>query len=312
MLSFFAICDGRRVGLDGVLTAVIDSDLSVPADSLSLTVPYDKELAEGAEAVEAVLDGAVVFRGRLDSIVTVKERCGVLLRLSARSPAAALVDNEAEPVTYHHPNARLVANRHLLPFGITPADADSIQYQGDIKIDKGMSHWQVLKSFCRNRYASLPRITGGGEAYLKGLPRGKAVVFSDLGEGVAYHSLYENQKRWKLLSEVRLKLSGSGAYLSRIQNPNPQSRSAGRVRYVNAAADKTTVLTAEKMLQNSNTDSYSLQLKCAGCRLLLLGSEAVVRDSVLGELDGLTVQKVRYTADDRGDLSKVTLVKEKF
>lgn len=313
MLRFFIIQkDKQRYSLDSVLTTVLDCDIDVPADSLTVTCPYNRRIAENADKLEVILEGVVIFTGQLDSIITVKESGGVLLRLSARGPAAALVDNEAEPVTYSAPNARLIAQRHLAPFGIDAVDSDSKPYYDKIKIDKGMSHWQVLKSFCRNHYGTLPRISGDGKAYLKGTDSEKTAVFSDKGEGVAYYSLNENKRRYRLLSEIRLKMEQINAYTARLENQNPDCEGIVRVRYVNAAADKTTVATAQKMLQSSNIDSYELVLKCAGCHTPLLGRRAEVRDSVLGELKNLMVQKVRYTADNRGEQSKITLKKEQY
>ena len=313
MLKFFVIQkDKQRYFLDSVLTAVLDCDIDVPADSLTVTCPYDRRIADKADKLEVSLDGEVIFTGQLDSIITVKESGGVLLRLSARGPAAALVDNEAEPVTYSAPNARLIANRHLAPFGIEAVDSDSKPYYEKIKIDKGMSHWQVLQSFCRNHYGTLPRISGDGKAYLKGADSKKTAMFSDKGEGVAYYSLNENRRRYRLLSEIRLKMEQVNAYTAQIKNQNPDCKGIARVRYVNAAADKTTVATAQKMLQNSNAYSYELVLKCAGCHTPLLGRRAEVKDSVLGEIKNLLVQKVRYTADKKGEQSKITLKKEQY
>ena len=313
MLNFFVIQkDKQRRALDSVLTAVLDCDIDVPADSLTVTCPYDRSLADSADRLEAILEGVVIFTGQLDSVITVKESGGVLLRLSARGPAAALLDNEAEPVTYSAPNAQLIVRRHLTPFGIDTVDSDKKPYYDKIKIDKGMSHWQVIKSFCRNHYGTLPRISGDGKAYLKGAASEKPAVFSDKGEGIAYYSLNEHRRRYRLLSEIRLKMEQSNAYTARLKNQNADCEGIIRVRYVNAAADKTTVATAQKMLENSNADSYELVLKCAGCHTPLLGRRAEVEDSVLGKLKNLTVQKIRYTADNKGEQSKITLKKEQY
>ena len=66
-----------------------------------------------------------------------------------------------------------------------------------------------------------------------------------------------------------------------------------------SAADKTTLATADKMLENSNRRSYLLKLSCAGCHCGLLGKRAEVRDSVLGTIGGLAVRKVSYSADSK-------------
>ena len=71
-----------------------------------------------------------------------------------------------------------MAERHLLPFGVTEYDNERHPLYDSLQIDKGMSHWQALERFCRKRYGSLPRIEGK-RAYLKGFVReGKAVFWA--------------------------------------------------------------------------------------------------------------------------------------
>ena len=66
------------------------------------------------------------------------------------------------------------------------------------------------------------------------------------------------------------------------------------------------------MFENSNRDSYALELTCKGCLTGVLGCGASVNDSVLGEIGGLAVRKVSYSADSRGESSVILLEKENF
>ena len=168
-----------------------------------------------------------------------------------------------------------------------------------------------MRGFCLNRYLSEPRVTADGRVWLHGFEQPGVAVFADNGSGIPYHSLHESLQRHRLLSEVRLKFSQTNTYGSSVKNANPDAEGITRVRYVNAAEDKTTVSTAEKMLENSNRDSYALRLCSVGCRSGLLGQSARVRDSALGELNGLFVARVRYTADGSGEKSEITLKKER-
>ena len=247
----FKLKNGKGVtALEKVITISYDCDLSVPADSLTITCPYDGDIGKNADIIYAYDEDRLVFAGQVDSVVAVKRAKGVILKLSARSPAGKLLDNEAEPVTY-------------------------------------------LK-------------------YLKGSPAAGKVNFSDTGEGIGYTSLKENRRRHALISEIRLKFQQTNTYSSVIKNTNPEAESLTRVRYVNAAADKTTLQTADKMFENSNRDSYALELACKGCLTGILGCGASVNDSVLGEISGLAVRKVSYSADSRGERSVILLEKENF
>lgn len=303
--------EGRERPLDSVLTVVLDGDISVPADSLTVTCPFDSGIRENADRIRACDGERVVFDGQLDTVTTEKHAEGVILKLAARSAAAELLDNEAEPVTYSNPTDRLMTLRHLAPFGIRPVKQSSEPFTALLQIGKGMSHWQVLQSYCRNRYGCEPRVTGDRRAFLQGEPEEGSVLFSDAGGGVCYYALRESRKRHSLLSEVRLKFEQSGAYGSVIKNTDPGAALMNRVRYVNAAADKTSIFTAKKMLENSNRSSWSLLLRCGGCHTDALGCRAAVEDSLLGRFDGLLVRQVRYTADSKGERSVITLIKEK-
>ncbi len=310
----FTVTDtgGGELPVRNVLSVYLDCDARVPADSLTVTCPYDAALRAGADRIQAYDGDTLVFCGQLDNIAAEKNAAGVLLRLNARSLAAGLLDNEAEPVTYRDPDAALMERRHLRPFGIALMTQDAAPYFDTLRIDKGMSHWQVLRSFCRSRYGCEPRVTGNGRAYLNGEMPEETAVFSDRGDGIAYYAVKESQKRYRLLSEIRLKFQQANAYGSVLRNENPAAKGVTRVRYVNAAADKTTFATAQQMLQNSNRDSYVLRLHCCGCQLHTLYRRAVAEDSVLGRLDGLTVAQVRYAADARGERSEIVLIKERF
>lgn len=309
----FTVTDksGEERELDNILTVVLDSDKSVPADSLTVTLPFDNKIRLGAEQIRAYDGDKAVFVGRLDNITSVESNRGVILKLNARSLAAALLDNEAEPVTYINPAAPLIGRRHLLPFGIRLEGGDGVPYYNSLKIDKGASHWQVVQSFCRNRYQCEPRITGDGRAILDGSGKYGFSRFSNT-DGIPYYGLKESRMRHKLISEVRLKFQQTNTYSSVIRNQNPDAARLTRVRYINAAADKTTPATADKMLDSSNRASYSLHLYCGGCLTSLLGNRAEVWDAALGRIEGLVIEKVRYTVGRNGERSEITLKKERF
>lgn len=301
--------DGQRLELSGVLTMVINSDYDVPADDFAVTVPYNALLGD-ARSVQVFEQDKLIFEGKVDEIINVTKHNQALTKLTARSLAGMLLDNEAEPVTYINPSSQFIFNRHLKPFGIKECDGDEVPFYGSLKIEKGMTHWQVLKNFCRNRYDTLPRITANGNALMTGCGNDEPILFGN--GGIPYYSLKESRRLCKLISEIKLKLNEFGEYGGSIKNTNPDCRGTERVRYVNAATDKTTVKTADKMIENSNQSSYVLALECPGCRLDALGRCAKVNDRLLSEIDDLRVISVRYTLSRDGEFSSVVLRKEKF
>ncbi len=302
--------DNTEIELTKYLTVVMNSNIEVPADDLTVTCPYDRKLSENADFIYVYIDDELVFYGQIDEIINVKNKAGAITKLVARSMAAVLLDNEAEPVTYVYPAAEFIFDRHLKPFGIENYEADEAPFYGNLRIDKGMTHWQVFENFCKNRFGSVPRITSDGKALFKGYDDSEIIIFS--ADDYRYYSVKENNKRCNLITEVRLKLDELGIYNGKIKNENKACDGITRVRYVNATADTSTIDTADKMITRSNSDSYNIELKCAGCCVGLIGKKAKLNDELLGKKENLVVGRVKYILDKNGETSLVTLRKEKF
>lgn len=311
MLKFLiTYSDKTEKYIDNVLTVIHNADVEVPADDLTITIPYDEKISENADYITAFLDEKTVFKGQIDEIIGIKSTDGAITKITARSPSAFLLDNEAEPLTYINPSADFIFSRHLKPFGLTEYDADDVPFFGTLKIDKGMTHWQVFRNFCINRYGTEPRITGEGKAYFKGYESNETIFFGK--DGIDYTAIRESKRRFKLISEVRLKLTESGTYCGSIKNENPDCKGIERVRYVNATADKTTIQTADNIIRKSNSDSYSIALECVGCLIESIGRSAVLDDEMFGRIENLTVRKIRYSVGNDGEKTTVTLGKERF
>lgn len=302
--------DKTELMLNDVLTVTMDCELSVPADNIIITCPYNNILSEKADYISAFRGDKLIFKGQIDDIVSIKNSKGVITKITARSLASMLLDNEAEPVTYNNPASEFIFNKHLSPFGIQNYEADEKPFYGSLKIDKGMTHWQVFENFCRNRYGVIPRISGDGKAYFCGYKGDKVISFGDDSGDVTYYSIKKSNHRCKIISEVKLKLSEYGLYNGAIKNTNPDSKSINRVRYVNATSDRRTIHTADTIIAQSNIDSFEAYLEAKGCYVDLIGSRAEINDSVFGKTKGLVVKKARYTLDSTGEKTTFELRKE--
>lgn len=309
MLSFEAIlADGGRKPLEKILAAELKRELEVPADSLSLSIPYESGLCGSIKELEVTQDGTTVFLGRIDEAVNLCTDKGAVIRLSARSYAAALLDSEAEPRVYTYPSAELIFRRHLLPFGITECRHDRQPLYNSLQINKGMSHWQVIARFCRDRYGVPPRIEGR-RAYLDGYDNPGSVTFGK--NGVPYLSISESRRRHKLITSVAVRFKPNTGYVSVVKNKNPECEGLDRVRYIDMLTERARYESPESVLENSNLLSYRVTLRCRGCLLDALGKKAVIRDDRLGELDGLKIEAVSWRLSEKGEESEVRLGKEK-
>ena len=90
LITYF---DKTEKHLDNVLTVILNADVEVPADDLTITIPYDEKISENADFITAFLDDEAVFTGKIDEIIGIKSKDGAITKITARSPSAFLLDN---------------------------------------------------------------------------------------------------------------------------------------------------------------------------------------------------------------------------
>lgn len=295
--------EGNTFSLPAPLSVCIRAEDDVPADDLYAVFP-DEEVGELCRV--AVYDGSrVVFRGVVDEQEHALSREGCFLRLSARSLAALLLDNEALPQCYDHPSAKLIYERHAQPYGIAAGDPDDATCFGELCVTKGMSQWGVLSAFCRVCYSTAPRVSADGVLYLREPPlSGDAVVFGGEG-GIPYVSLTDTRRRCEEISRVNVKLKPDDGYGCRIENSDALSRGVVRERYLNAMLGSQSVRSADVMLRKSRRRARTLSLKCVGRHPDLLWREARIADRETGE--SFYVCAAEYRMNANGEYTAVKL-----
>ena len=304
MLSFSATdVSGERVILPAPLSVTMRMEEDVPADDLYAVFPGTDcpELRE----ITVIDGGRTVFIGVVDEEEHIFAPEGTYLRISARSQAALLLDNEAIPCSYDHPGAKRIYERYVSDFGITAGDLDDATCFGELTVDKGSSVWSVIRNFCAACYSTVPRVSADGVLYMKGMkPRG-TTVFGD--GGVRFTELSERRKRCEEISRVNVKISADGGYSYPVENTDAVSRGVRRERCLNALMTGTPIKCADVILQKGMEKSYLLTLKCPGRLLDIFGNDAVLRSGLIGGRDGLYVSAVSYRMDSKGEFTAVTL-----
>ncbi len=309
MLSIYITdVNGKKQQLNNVLSIVLNTSDEVPADDITVTIPYNKKIVDGADMISAYFEERLIFTGQIDEIVSLSSADRAVAKICARSLAGALLDNEAEPLSYYRPDADFIYKRHLKPYGIKAEIAENKLFSGIFPIEKGMSQWQVFELFCKSCYGRKPRVTGDGCALFSGIQSSEKVLFGT--EGINYRSIRSRFKRCELISSVNVRLSEQGSYTTAVKNPNKNCADITRVRYVNAVADNASLGTADAIIRNSNAASRLVELECIGCFPNLIGKETVVEDKLLGRIDGLIVKSVQYSLGAGGEITAVTLGKE--
>lgn len=307
----FVFTDAKKCEriLDGPLSLTIRMDEDVPADDLYAVFPYT-EVGESARIV--VYDGKTpVFVGVVDEQEHIFSEKGRFLRISARSLAAHLLDNEAEPQTYNHPTASLIFERHVKPYGIMREEQDDAIFFGEQIITKGMSQWSALKNFCNACYSSTPRVTADGKLLMKREINPQTVVFSDSGGGIAYSELIESRKRCEEISRVNVKISDEEGYRFRIDNSDAVARGIVRERYLNAVLSATPMTCADSMISKGAADAYGVTLRCSGRLTDCMGKNAVVISRQLKTPEDLYISSVGYRLGADGDSTTLRLKRRK-
>ena len=294
---------GQSVIMPRLLSLQVNIDENVPADSLYAVFAYAP--TDELTGITLFLDDEPVFAGIVDEEEHVCDEHGEYLKISARSPAAHLLDNEAMPRAYDHPSLSLIYERYVKPFGISMEDHCDAVYFGEQSVIKGSSCWRVLKQFCNACFSSVPRISSTGVLYPEGICNDSEIVFG--ADGVEYTSLSEMKKRCEEISAVYVKASSAGSYTLPITNREAEDRGVRRVRYLNAMLTESPMRCADAMIANGEKKAYTVSLRCPACLLGKEGSKATLNDAALGRKDDLYISAVRYRMTKDGEYSDVTL-----
>lgn len=295
--------NGQSHIMTRLLSLQVDVDENVPADALYATFAE----APTQEFVELTLfdDDTPLFVGVVDEEEHICGAKGITLRVSARSMAAHLLDNEAMPCEYDHPSLSLIYERYVKPYGIAPGDDADAVFFGEQSITKGTSCWKALKSFCIACFSSVPRISSVGVLYPKGMRHDKCTVFGE--KGIPFTALRVLRKRCEEISCVRVKATNVGTYSLSIDNPSAQERGIRRVRYLNAVLTESPMRCADAMIANGSSKAFTVHLRCEGCLLGHEGNHAVLESSFIKDTDDLVISAVHYRMTGDGDYSNITL-----
>jgi len=306
MLSFvMKDINGCEILFPPALSVEINMDEDVPADSLLAVFPLLS--TEELQEIAVLDDGETVFVGILDELERVITASGVFLRVSARSLAAYLLDNEAMPQSYDHPSAQLIFDRHARSYGLRRGEADDAAYFGELSVTKGSSQWSVIENFCNACYSTKPRVSADGALYMKGREVNGEVLFSEADEGVRCTAVTERIKRCAEISRVNIKLNSADGYSYPMLNADAARRGIRRERYLNAMFAATPMTCADAMIARGREAGYCLSLECPSRLLRVIGCSAALHSHTIDAPDGLYISAIRYRMTAQGESTRVEL-----
>ena len=291
---------GVRYDLKTPVSVRINRSEDAPADDFTGVFPYEKGWPQLLR-LRVAKNGVVIFSGLIDEQTVALEHGASVRRLTARSRAALLLDNEALPQTYYKPSLKTIFLRHAAPYGFTQYLGEQANQSWELAVAKGMSEWQVIQTFCERFLGVTPRVTREGVLDASGGTSAGALRFG--GAGIPYLSLSRKYRYHALLSEVFVQSRQGGAYAARAADQEAQRLGIVRRRYLGAGA----ATTAERMLIAARRAAEETTLVCPEGADFEPGMRAAVEDMELGTLSGMTMAKIVYTLDADGELCTVTL-----
>lgn len=291
---------GVRHDLGTPVSARINRSEDAPADDFTGIFPFKKSWPQFLR-LRVTKESGTVFSGLVDEQTVLLEHGASVQRLVARSRAALLLDNEALPQTYYAPSLWTIFLRHAAPYGFTQYLGEPANQSGELAVAKGMSEWQVIRTFCARFLGVTPRVTREGVLDASGGTSAGALRFG--GAGIPYLSLSRKYRYHALLSEVFVQSRQGGFYTARAADQEAQRLGIVRRRYLGAGA----ATTAERMLAAARRAAEETTLVCLEGADFEPGMRAAVEDAELGTFSGMTVAKIVYTLDADGELCTVTL-----
>lgn len=241
----------------------IRSSMDTPADSFTGIFPFSSSLSLGDTIEVTSPEKERLFFGTVEDLTTIISSDGVFTEIFARSPAAALIDNEALPKTYNCPSFEDIYKNHALPYSIKSFSGENLRWQGTFSILKGDSHWDVIKRFCLSVTGCEPFISGDLTLYSKhpeNFLSEKKIAISNSMPGCTKFSKAEiTGSSFGIVGKIICKVQKEGTYAHSILNPyikNPENYSVRIVDLTNTPlwerqnkTDRIFRLSLEKTLQ---------------------------------------------------------------
>ena len=208
----------------------IRSSMDTPADSFTGIFPFSSSLSLGDTIEVTSPEKERLFFGTVEDLSTIISSEGVFTEIFARSPAAALIDNEALPKTYSFPSFEDIYKNHALPYGIKYFSGENLRWQGNFSVLKGDSHWDVIKRFCLSVTGCEPFVSGSLTLFSKYpenfLSEKKLAVSNSMPGHTKFSKAEITGSSFGIVGKIICKVQKEGTYAHGILNPyikNPEN-----------------------------------------------------------------------------------------
>lgn len=287
------------VSLPSPVSLRLEQDEDAPADSFQGVFPLYGPIGALTGITVTGNSGQGWFDGIVDEQSESLESSGIILKVSARSRAALLLDNEALPQNYINPSLKTVFERHIAPYGFSGFSGDSRVYTGGLKISKGMSEWQAAALFCSRFLGTVPRIRGN-VFDASGQKQHTKIRFASSG-GIRFSSAEVLRRPCALYSELNQVKTDGSVTLAAIDK-KAEALGVRRRRFVNDSKTD-----AAAILDAAEKKAFAVRLVCPGELSAEVLTPATADIPGLGVFDSLYVSSVSYRISSGGERCQLTL-----
>lgn len=259
----------------------------------------DAGLSSWIHRIQVSLEGRVLFSGKMDRQVWEQKSTGSLCRITARSDTAALLDNQAPPVTYQNYSLNQLLYDHGYPYGLTGSSLPGGTLE-QIICPQGMSHWEFLQFYCRLLLGYQPWVDEEGRLVHE---KSGGVQSFALGE---YESFTLTVDRTQMISRLFV-LDDTGQYRP-IANRFAQALLAQRTQYYAPPGRWRENLTqaAGNRFCQAQMDYLTGELTLSGLRRFSLGQRVNVEGRGISA-SGLELIGIVLEGDGGGVHTRLTL-----
>lgn len=141
-----------------------------PCGSASVTFLYEPArlgVLKSATRLRLARDGETAFFGVVDEFEAEVTSAGRRVTLTARSPAALMMDCELRAATYPVLTLAGALQAFAVPCGVTKTASDALPPVYNFSVETGTTCWQALCGFCRHSAGTFPRFSADGTLLLK-------------------------------------------------------------------------------------------------------------------------------------------------
>lgn len=298
--------DDKEYELKNITELNFTQTAEAACDCFSAVFKSDMPIGE-IVTVQVSDNNLLVFNGYCDTQRISEDRDGFEIYFYARSSAALLVDNEAEPFTYNKPTAKQLCFTFAELFGFT-CDLPEITIEQKYEVAKGTTCYGAI-----NRFVEL---TTGEQIYVT--PH-NSIRLREKGKDAKNFGTYKIlsaraiTNRSEPLSQICFKRASSslGYRLHTVARIQDDFKLCDRKQYVNLSSleqwqREYAVL---QKLKDSYKDYKILELAISG----YVQEELYQRFSYLskiGDFEDYLLTEKKYTVDKNGSVTRLILKKE--